>query len=581
MELHQLKPSLSIYSLHKNMQMRINRSNVVAMSSAQLLQPTTSAALSRSAAPCTSSAAKSAVAASPAALVAAAAILPPPSLLINSGCIAPPIADASREPDSDSDVVVMLDDSPVKQIATQPKQMEQTLSSDQLLDAIGVAKRQLTPTVDTPEDKPTTVGIAADHLADASESTVVACTAPIEDVSQQTVTDKPIECTVVTTPLQPVIIVDDLKEASLPTPVAPQTPDDNTDGVTMMVLDSADDKPVPVIAVDGAEGAVPNNATADTPSPAADPPMSPLATDSTPMATSSPNAHVESGNRKRPRTESAHETSAAPAAASPSSAPHSSNSATIDADDMPPSAKRICSELEQTIGASDRTLRDFIDRNASVAGPHLSGSNAATSSGSSSLEAVQRHIAQLRSDLVILDELAAVKEAEWNNILHLKRCKEEIVLRLLRRQTVMQIMSTKFDEEQTLAESTTAHANTQTAAHSTELVLTNGMQAAIAGIADGAMSAATAASGASSASAILASRANMKSADLAKEKATTARLHRYVCVSVSFQVGLSDISVQTKSEYSHICNKLSSVFKLTTRPPTGALQHVFRLEFFV
>lgn len=209
-------------------------------------------------------------------------------------------------------------------------------------------------------------------------------------------------------------------------------------------------------------------------------------------------------------------------------------------DTQPPAAKRVCTELRQRSARNNdsRSLLEYIDRSAAV----------------HSTDEVQRHIEQLRSDIDILDEMSAAKEAEWNNILHLKRCKEEIVVRLLRRQAVLQIMAQRLDEDQPgavannaggilVGDAATAGAD---ATGVSDLVLTNGMQAAIAqlgnasgsnaSVAVAASSAATAAaatqlsnagSTTTSAAAILANRANMKSSDLAKEKATTARLHRY------------------------------------------------------
>lgn len=53
------------------------------------------------------------------------------------------------------------------------------------------------------------------------------------------------------------------------------------------------------------------------------------------------------------------------------------------------------------------------------------------------LDEIQRHTEQLLSEIQTLRELAQKKEHEWNNILHLKKVKEEILLRLLRRKQVL------------------------------------------------------------------------------------------------------------------------------------------------
>lgn len=53
------------------------------------------------------------------------------------------------------------------------------------------------------------------------------------------------------------------------------------------------------------------------------------------------------------------------------------------------------------------------------------------------VDEIQRHTEQLLSEIQTLRELAQKKEHEWNNILHLKKVKEEILLRLLRRKQVL------------------------------------------------------------------------------------------------------------------------------------------------
>lgn len=53
------------------------------------------------------------------------------------------------------------------------------------------------------------------------------------------------------------------------------------------------------------------------------------------------------------------------------------------------------------------------------------------------IDEVQMHTEQLLSEIQTLRELAQKKEHEWNSILHLKKVKEEILLRLLRRKQVL------------------------------------------------------------------------------------------------------------------------------------------------
>lgn len=57
---------------------------------------------------------------------------------------------------------------------------------------------------------------------------------------------------------------------------------------------------------------------------------------------------------------------------------------------------------------------------------------------------MQHNMDQLASEIEELNEAARVKELEWNNILYLKKMKEDMLLRLNRKKTVMEIMTTKI-----------------------------------------------------------------------------------------------------------------------------------------
>lgn len=211
----------------------------------------------------------------------------------------------------------------------------------------------------------------------------------------------------------------------------------------------------------------------------------------------------------------------------------------VSSEEMPPS-KRLCAELEDNFGAHDRLLRDYIDKTAN-----------------NNFDDLQRHLDQLSNDILNLNELAYAKEMEWNNILHLKKVKEEIVLRLSRRKTVMNIMATKVGEvDATVTADQSPLSTTLTKRITKELQqsflasnnnnnissnsLNNSSTVSMMPVLSSStpISAAAAATGASipvggsAAQSILHSRANMKSADLAKEKEYTQKLHRLVCINV-------------------------------------------------
>lgn len=175
---------------------------------------------------------------------------------------------------------------------------------------------------------------------------------------------------------------------------------------------------------------------------------------------------------------------------------------------LPPS-KRLCDELERNFGAHDKTLREYIDNTAN-----------------NDLDEVRRHLNQLQADIVVLNELSDAKEIEWNNILHLRKCKEEIIVRLNRRKIVMEIMASKMGDVPVNLDGELPSVSKQLAKElkmSSASDIGSGIHASAA---VAAFSQPSTTGTSSIAQSILASRANMKSADLAKEKANTTRLHR-------------------------------------------------------
>ncbi|VVC90876.1 unnamed protein product [Leptidea sinapis] len=81
---------------------------------------------------------------------------------------------------------------------------------------------------------------------------------------------------------------------------------------------------------------------------------------------------------------------------------------------------KLCQEVEKTFPQHDFMVNDYIQ-----------------TATKNSVDEIQRHTEQLLSEIQTLRELAQKKEHEWNNILHLKKVKEEILLRLLRRKQVL------------------------------------------------------------------------------------------------------------------------------------------------
>lgn len=114
-------------------------------------------------------------------------------------------------------------------------------------------------------------------------------------------------------------------------------------------------------------------------------------------------------------------------------------------------------------------------------------------------EHLQGNIEQLHSEIASLAEAARTKEHEWNNILYLKKMKEDILMRLTRQKTVLEIMSNKsIDDPESLCAITEDPANNIEPKSSSGTALTS----------------------------YILSRSNMKSADLAKEQNTISSLNR-------------------------------------------------------
>ncbi|KAF2899558.1 hypothetical protein ILUMI_06608 [Ignelater luminosus] len=91
-------------------------------------------------------------------------------------------------------------------------------------------------------------------------------------------------------------------------------------------------------------------------------------------------------------------------------------------------AKRMRSELEQNYILRDKILNEYID-----------------SAGCTSPQQIQIHMDHILAEIRTLNELAREKEREWNNIIHLKKIKEELLLRIQRRKQIMMLNNEKID----------------------------------------------------------------------------------------------------------------------------------------
>lgn len=197
----------------------------------------------------------------------------------------------------------------------------------------------------------------------------------------------------------------------------------------------------------------------------------------------------------------------------------------VSSEEMPPS-KRIHAELEDVAGSYDPHLLDYIDK-----------------ASCSNDDELQRNLAQLEADLITLDDLAKAKENEWNQIVHMKKIKEEVILRLKRRRTIMAIRASKIggDEAEfsildtqspSLSKRITKELQQSILLHNNNNNNNSTMNSSLNSITMVPVVSSTPNStcvnaGCSTAQSIL-NRVNMKSSDLAKQKARTDKLHRFV-----------------------------------------------------
>ncbi|KAK4872478.1 hypothetical protein RN001_014507 [Aquatica leii] len=104
------------------------------------------------------------------------------------------------------------------------------------------------------------------------------------------------------------------------------------------------------------------------------------------------------------------------------------------------SAKR---KFESEEESSHKRLRSTIDQNyvlrEKIFGEYVDNA------GCTTVAQIQMQMDQIVSEIRTLNDLAREKEKEWNNIIHLKKMKEELLLRVQRRKQVMMLSNDKID----------------------------------------------------------------------------------------------------------------------------------------
>lgn len=98
--------------------------------------------------------------------------------------------------------------------------------------------------------------------------------------------------------------------------------------------------------------------------------------------------------------------------------------------------KKLRSDLEEHFIQRDKIMNDFVE---------LTDCN--------NLDQIQTYSDQLLSEIRTLNEMAKEKEREWNQLLHLKKLKEELLIRLQRKRQVMTINESDLNEPETNGES--------------------------------------------------------------------------------------------------------------------------------
>lgn len=163
--------------------------------------------------------------------------------------------------------------------------------------------------------------------------------------------------------------------------------------------------------------------------------------------------------------------------------------------------KRLRTELEKSFVGHNKRVQEYIEKTSN-----------------NSIDEITNQIEGLYEEVRDLQALADEKERDWNNILYLKKVKEEIICRLTRKKTVLEITSTRVGEVQdyTILEQQPSisqkitRENRNSASHS---------QSAYSRIPNYPLT---------ETAKMINNRATMTSSELHEERGTSAKMHRYV-----------------------------------------------------
>lgn len=153
-------------------------------------------------------------------------------------------------------------------------------------------------------------------------------------------------------------------------------------------------------------------------------------------------------------------------------------------------------DLECNLAEYDKILHGLIDE----------------STASNDPDCIQNDIDQLNQDIDALAGEARNKELEWNNILYLKKMKEDMLLRIMRKKTVMDIMSNKINDDIDGYNSLGSNESNENDGIQQNSVNANNHNLANSKTTMG----------------LAVERLNMNSSDLAKERSNINRMHRFV-----------------------------------------------------
>lgn len=190
-------------------------------------------------------------------------------------------------------------------------------------------------------------------------------------------------------------------------------------------------------------------------------------------------------------------------------------------------AKKLKAELETIFPKHNKVLTDYINKTSNE-----------------TVDNIQSHINQLLVDIQTLNEMIKTNENEWNNMIYLKKMKEEICIRLTRKKQTIQLESRKIGDISALFSDLTSDETlmpkndeidndkqrgpqlSSTPLHNKSNSATSqNLSEQVSNILDG-FDRNCKSFSQSAANMLIQNRANMKSSELAKEKLNMQKVHR-------------------------------------------------------